>query len=357
MIQESITLASRSASTRETANVPNTPSRRRNPRCKPRGQPQTTSDGDATSVPGSKETTVGHVVVTESGAMKYEPEDDELGPEYPVPEECRDATYSREQISKVLGGGPITTTHHWTKNVQNRTESITGNTKPFITFSREWHPSLPTHPGGHGTAVGNLFIKSPDNPQPVPVFVREKKNHWRPMGIYDGQKVGIITPEGIARMSRDIVDTWSHAIATKSWGKARIEEANDNLLKNQRKIVRTKEDIRAALGDGRLKLHFTVLKCVGYPHDWFKSLEDYRKKEEREKQVKGEEVDEDDEEEEEEEDIFRGTPTREMPRSTSSRKRKTRHWAAAAEVKSEPDDSDDSDFEFEAVKKRPRRQR
>ncbi|KAJ7054129.1 hypothetical protein C8F01DRAFT_496302 [Mycena amicta] len=216
-----------------------------------------------------------HVVLTktEDGLDIFKVDDLGLDPPIQVPQRYY-RSFNRHDLKDVFGGSVQVTRHHWNRNSTHRPkDNFASNTAPFATYNRKWSHSLPAHPGAHGVGICNL-LNCPTNPQPIPLFVGDGPNQWRLMGLYDYQQCGEIEPGHIGRLPLGVLEQWIQGFVQKDWGKVEIEQKNADLPAD-RLIVRNYAGVLAALQDGRLVLHFTILKCVGYPYDWFRHLEDH----------------------------------------------------------------------------------
>ncbi|KAF8140755.1 hypothetical protein K438DRAFT_700373 [Mycena galopus ATCC 62051] len=151
--------------------------------------------------------------------------------------------------------------HHWKRR--------TGKT-PFCTFNRSWNNALPTSPGLHGMGFCSMN-GCPVAPRPVNFFVCEGTNDWRLLGTYDYLLWGKIAHHHISLLPSGVLDNWVNGMLDSKGGETWIEDINEG-LEDARKIEHTRDSISDALKDGRLEIPFTILKCVGYPKDWFEKL-------------------------------------------------------------------------------------
>ncbi|KAJ7238052.1 hypothetical protein B0H12DRAFT_100781 [Mycena haematopus] len=193
--------------------------------------------------------------------------------------------FTRKVIGDAFGGGPVQCYHHWNPKPGQPTET------PFLTFNRSWNNALPTSPGLHGMVFSDL-TECPVAPQPVNFFVGEGIDNWRLSGTYDYLRIGAIgaiAPHHISLLPPGILNTWVKGMLGSAWGKSWIERTNKD-LKADRKIRHTRDSILEALKDGRLEIPFTIMKCVGYPKDWFDTLI-YYEKHPKPKKTKGSTVD------------------------------------------------------------------
>ncbi|KAF7306615.1 hypothetical protein MIND_00452900 [Mycena indigotica] len=186
-----------------------------------------------------------------------------LGPTVDVPARYIAKGWTRKAISKAFGGNTQIVHHHFGSNA-TRT--------PFLTPNRTWHPPLPT-PGMHGIAF--LDIRDcPNRPEPINIFSGEGRNDWRLLGTYEYSRYGEIAPQQAAQIPGEVLDEWIQGFITKDWGKRSIASANEYIVDDDLKVVPTEASVKAALLDGRIVLPFTILKCVGYPMDWIRRLEE-----------------------------------------------------------------------------------
>nr|GAT57022.1 predicted protein [Mycena chlorophos] len=224
------------------------------------------------SMPGSEKPVVGHFKVTDRGIMKYE--DDDIGPEIDVPDKYS-KTWTRDEITQVFGGGKVVTFHHKKATSRPGPAATGGNREPFGTLSLKWHASGPRSPGKHGIIVGGV-PQVYTYPEPVIIFFKLATSKWMLMGRYDYRTCGSMTPEGVRNLPESVLTTWSRGFLTKQWGHNRIAHVNEELEEERKIKADSLASIKEALCDGRLELHFTVLKCVGYPYDWFEKLQNNR---------------------------------------------------------------------------------
>ncbi|KAF7313874.1 hypothetical protein HMN09_00545100 [Mycena chlorophos] len=220
------------------------------------------------SIPGSEEPVVGHFKVTDKGIMKYE--DDDNVPEIDVPEEYS-KTWTRDENTHVFGGGKVVTFHHEKATSKPGPAATGGHKEPFGTLSLKWHASGPRSPGKHGIIVGGVS-QVYTWPEPIVIFFRVASNKWMLMGRYDYRTCGSMTPEGVRNLPESVLTTWSRGFLTKKWGQDAIAYVNEELEEARQIQADSLASIKEALCDGRLELDFTVLKCVGYPYDWFEKL-------------------------------------------------------------------------------------
>ncbi|KAF8201257.1 hypothetical protein K438DRAFT_1965766 [Mycena galopus ATCC 62051] len=191
-----------------------------------------------------------------------------LGPTCEVPEKYNRG-FTRKVISDAFGGGHVSCYHHWDPKPDKPAKV------PFLTFNRSWNNALPASPGLHG--IGFFGMNTcPASPQPVNFFVGEGTNNWRLIGTYDYLRWGEIAPHHISLLPPTVLNNWVDGTLDSQWGKSWIEDTNKK-LNDARKVVFTRDGVLAALKDGRMVIPFTILKCVGYPQDWFEKLLYYEK--------------------------------------------------------------------------------
>ncbi|KAF7310585.1 hypothetical protein HMN09_00601300 [Mycena chlorophos] len=185
-----------------------------------------------------------------------------LGPEIPVDEKHRRG-WKRKVISDAFGGNHQTVSHHFGSSA-TRT--------PFLTVQRTWNPALPQIPGKHG--IGFLTLRGNRvDPEPLNIFVGEGPNNWVLLGTFDYQRWGEVLPAHVDKLE-NALDYWVDGFfSNPQWGKEWVDDANGG-LEDDRKIELSEAGVRAAFLDGRLRIPFNILKCVGYPEDWFRKLEE-----------------------------------------------------------------------------------
>ncbi|KAF7313877.1 hypothetical protein HMN09_00545500 [Mycena chlorophos] len=221
-------------------------------------------------VNGSRSTNLGHLVMTQLGIIKSE--EGEVGPDYEVPEEYTKMLFSRTEFSKAIGGATRGTRHNWfAPEGRSRKRNTANNSDPYATFTKDYDTSLPLYPGARGYAIGCTLDQAWTKPDPIAIMVKQSPSHWRVMGNYDTQETAMIPLEAIARLPEQVMATWCNGIARKNWGKEAIQRANKELPPH-RHVKQEFASIRAALLDGRMELRFTVLKCVGFPYQWYDVL-------------------------------------------------------------------------------------
>jgi len=146
---------------------------------------------------------------------------------------------------------------------------------PFVTFTRSWSSALPVCPGAHG--IGFCDLKnSPLKHEPLNFFVGEGKNDWRLVGTYDFLRWGEIAPHHTSLLPATVLESRVEGMLKTVGGKAKIETANAG-LDDASKIDFTYDSVLQATRDGRLAIPFSILRCVGYPEDWFERLLYYEK--------------------------------------------------------------------------------
>lgn len=92
------------------------------------------------------------------------------------------------------------------------------------------------------------------------------------MGTYSYLKWGEIAPHHISLLPPTVLENWVHGMLSRVGGKTWIQDINKD-LDDAQKIHTTDGGVKDALHDGRLRIPFTILKCVGFPEDWFERLE------------------------------------------------------------------------------------
>jgi hypothetical protein len=102
------------------------------------------------------------------------------------------------------------------------------------------------------------------------------KSAMRLSGTYDFLRWGEIAPHHVSLLPTVVLDNWVNGMLNSQWGKSSIDDANND-LEDGAKISFTQASVLQALHDGRLRIPFTILRCVGYPHDWFERLIFYEK--------------------------------------------------------------------------------
>ncbi|KAJ7041062.1 hypothetical protein C8F04DRAFT_1391492 [Mycena alexandri] len=192
-----------------------------------------------------------------------------LGPTIKVDDKFKRG-FTRKVISDAFGGGHMTCYHHWKKPKPGQTSKT-----PFLTFNRSWNNALPVSPGLHGIGFFGMS-HSPVKPNPLNFFVGEGTNNWRLLGTYNYLRCGEIAPHHISLLPGLVLNNWINGMLSSQWGKSWIEDTNA-ALQAARRIKFTHDGILKALQDGRLRIPFTILQCVGYPEDWFKQLLYYEK--------------------------------------------------------------------------------
>ncbi|KAJ6466805.1 hypothetical protein C8R45DRAFT_1172027 [Mycena sanguinolenta] len=188
-----------------------------------------------------------------------------LGPTVEVDEKYNRG-FTRKVISDAFGGGHVVCYHHWYPKPAGKPTKT-----PFATFNRSWNNALPTSPGLHGMVFANVRTCRLA-PQPVNFFVGEGTNNWRLSGTYDYLRYGHIAPHHISLLPPGVLNNWVDGMLNEAW----IKRVNAGLEAGQ-KIPFTRAGIVEALKDGRVEIPFTILKCVGYPEDWFEKLLYYEK--------------------------------------------------------------------------------
>ncbi|KAJ6466783.1 hypothetical protein C8R45DRAFT_1106213 [Mycena sanguinolenta] len=178
--------------------------------------------------------------------------------------------FTRKVISDALGGGLQCCCHNWTQKPEPADVKT-----PFVTFNRTWNNALPTSPGLHGMVFSDM-TDSPIAPEPINFFVGEGKNNWRLSGTYDYLRWGHIAPHHISLLPVDVLNNWVAGTLETRGGKDWVEKANER-VKAGYEIPFTWAGILQALKDGRLEIPFSILRCVGYPEDWFEKLLYYEK--------------------------------------------------------------------------------
>ncbi|KAK7050506.1 hypothetical protein R3P38DRAFT_3173951 [Favolaschia claudopus] len=186
-----------------------------------------------------------------------------LGPTIDV-DERYNRGFSRKVISDAFGGGWMVCYHHW------KSKPVKGDIGPFLTFNRSWNNALPASPGVHGIGFFNMN-GCPTSPEPVNVFVGEGSNDWRLLGTYDYLRWGEIASHHVSLLPAGVLNNWVNGMLGSQWGKSWIDDTNKG-LSPARKIKLSVEHVLDALKDGRMHIPFTILKCVGYPKDWFEKL-------------------------------------------------------------------------------------
>ncbi|KAJ7235065.1 hypothetical protein C8J57DRAFT_1479737 [Mycena rebaudengoi] len=152
-----------------------------------------------------------------------------------------------------FGGGLVSTRHHFKPKSGE-------STPPFLTSSRAWNSSLPKTPGMHGILVFTDISGCPT--QTLPVFAKEGTNKWVPEGLYDRRRWGKIDPRHISSIPSSVLEKRAKGMVSSEWRENRVQ-----INGGWRNIYNT-------FLDGRLLLPFTILRCVGYPEDWFERLLD-----------------------------------------------------------------------------------
>ncbi|KAF7306580.1 hypothetical protein MIND_00449300 [Mycena indigotica] len=191
-----------------------------------------------------------------------------LGPEIDVPKKYQSKGWTRRVISAAFGGSVQAVEHHFGSKATKT---------PFLTAQRSWNYALP-HPGKHG--IGFLDLRDCRvRPEPIPVFAGYGRNDWRLLGMYEYSRYGEIAPQHVAELPEDVLKEWVKGIVTfKEWGKSCIAEANETIVDEDLKVVQTEQSVEAALRDGRLAIPFTILKCVQFPMEWIRRLEEEEEK-------------------------------------------------------------------------------
>ncbi|KAJ6618119.1 hypothetical protein B0H10DRAFT_2030696 [Mycena sp. CBHHK59/15] len=188
-----------------------------------------------------------------------------LGPTIPVDEKYNRG-FTRKVISDAFGGGHMECYHNWKKPKPSQETKA-----PFLTFNRSWNNALPVSPGAHGMGFFGMS-SSPTGLKPLNFL-----NNWRLSGTYDFHRWGEIATRHVSLLPPHVLDNWAHGMATTQWGKAAIEDANADLKDPAKVVVATKDSVLQAIRDGRITIPFTILRCVGYPQDWFERLLYYEK--------------------------------------------------------------------------------
>ncbi|KAJ7678077.1 hypothetical protein DFH06DRAFT_1079330 [Mycena polygramma] len=178
--------------------------------------------------------------------------------------------FSRKVIGDAFGGSRVRCKNHWKTPTAGKTPLGVS-----LIYNRTWNNALPEDPGMHGIVFSDLK-SSPIKPHPLNFFVGEGVNDWRLVGSYDCLRWGEIAPHHVQLLPSFVLDNRVNGILEKAWGKAWIEEIN-SALETTRKVKYTSDGIRAALEDGRVRIPFTILQCVGYPDAWFEKLLYYEK--------------------------------------------------------------------------------
>jgi hypothetical protein len=94
------------------------------------------------------------------------------------------------------------------------------------------------------------------------------------LGTYDYLRWGEVAPHHVSLLPPVVLNNWVNGMLSSQWGKSWIERTNHG-LKEARKVGYTPDGVVDALKDGRMTIPFTILKCVGYPEEWFEKLLHY----------------------------------------------------------------------------------
>jgi hypothetical protein len=132
---------------------------------------------------------------------------------------------------------------------------------------------MPTYPGKHGICFVSFNVWDNGSPirEDINFFTRLDINQWLYTGVYNVKRFGQFDRAQMRRLPPKTVDSWTRGVCTKRWGQQCIDEANA-ALPEDRRIVRNERSVNQALQDGRLKLSFTVMQCVGYRTELFDAL-------------------------------------------------------------------------------------
>lgn len=114
---------------------------------------------------------------------------------------------------------------------------------------------------------------------PVTFFAREGPNKWVQLGLYSIKRWGEISPKHLNLLPPTMINVWVNGALDSDWGKRWVEGTNKLVVDkaqasgNEPRLVEyTDEGMRAALGDGRLTISFTIMQCVGFHYDWHDQL-------------------------------------------------------------------------------------
>ncbi|KAJ7182734.1 hypothetical protein C8R43DRAFT_967933 [Mycena crocata] len=191
-----------------------------------------------------------------------------LGPTIKVPEKYNRG-FTRRVICDAFGGGLQSCEHHF------KPKRGQANKTPFVTLNRTWNHALPTDLGGHGMGFISMD-DSPIKPAPMNFFAGEGVNNWRLLGTYNYLRWGEIATHHVQLLPPSVLDNWVNGIVEAPGGKAWIEDVNSE-LEDARKLNLTTDSVLEGIRDGRVKIPFVILQCVGYPKDWFERLVHYEK--------------------------------------------------------------------------------
>ncbi|KAJ7768206.1 hypothetical protein B0H16DRAFT_309962 [Mycena metata] len=192
----------------------------------------------------------------------------DLGPPIEVDDKFK-RSFTRKVIGDAHGGGHIESFHHWKPKLGEASKT------PFLTFKRSWNNALPTSAGLHGIGFCDLN-DSPVKPHPLNLFVGEGRNDWRLVGTYNYSRYGEIAPHHISLLPGPLPEEWIEGMLSTRGGKSWIKNTNAD-LEAARQVESTHDGVLKAFQDGRLRIPFTILQCVGYPEDWFEELLYYEK--------------------------------------------------------------------------------
>ncbi|KAH9936827.1 uncharacterized protein BXZ73DRAFT_44954, partial [Epithele typhae] len=192
-----------------------------------------------------------------------------------VPDEIRDVTVTRYQLSARFGGNPQDT-----YPVPRAALLAQHGRSNFACLSLMYNPHAPTRPGFPGLSFGTVAY-SDDAPslRRQALFVRLNANKWQYMGDYVDTSSSVLSVDKWRQLKQGVRNRWSSGIAKQNWGsfiRARISlrgslgrEPTRAEMDNAKGLFRdvTQDQVAAAFDDGLERIRAWTMKCVGYDEE------------------------------------------------------------------------------------------
>ncbi|KAH9936830.1 uncharacterized protein BXZ73DRAFT_44908 [Epithele typhae] len=192
-----------------------------------------------------------------------------------VPEEIREVTVTRAQLSTRFGGSPQDP--HPVPRAELLAEHGRDN---FMCLNLMYNPHAPTSPGFPGLSFHPLaFLDDAPPLRRQALFIRLNANKWRYMGDYVEEPSSVLSVERWRRLTPRVRKKWNKGIATKKWGslyRARVSlrrslgrEPTRAEIQNAKGPFRdvTQDHLAAAFDSGLERMRAWTMKCVGYDEE------------------------------------------------------------------------------------------